>query len=223
MRSGRRSVSEWPAPLCSCSGATTQTSWHSERATVSRTRSPGASMPSSFEMRIRAFARSIGRSNIGADCLQPAHIWTQRVGHRDLAIGSLIVLEHRNQGTPDSQAGAIERVDEARPLPFRRTETRLHAPRLELAAIGAARDLAIGPLAGQPDLDVVGLARGEAHVAGAQQHDPIGEAETLQHFLGAGSHALVLLARAIGMGDRDELDLLELMLADHAAGVLAGR
>ena len=78
-------------------------------------------------------------------------------------------------------------------------------------------------LARQPDLDVVGLLRGEAHVAGAERHDAIGQVESFQHGLGAGDHALVLVRRLLGRGDRDQLDLGELVLADHAAGVAAGR
>ena len=66
------------------------------------------------------------------------------------------------------------------------------------------------------------LLRGEAHVAGGQHHHAIGKLEPLQHLLGAFGHALVLLCRLLGRGDGDELDLGELMLADHAAGVFAG-
>src|SRR5437763_4226038 len=161
MRSGRRSVNEWPAPLCSCSGATTQTSLHSERATSSKVRSPVALIPSLFEMRMRAFAKSIGRSNIGTDDLEPAHIGTQCLGHRDGAVTLLVILEHSDQRATDREARSVERMHEARPLPFRRPKARLHAAGLQLAAIGAARDLAIGVLARQPDPDAVGLARGE--------------------------------------------------------------
>ncbi len=48
------------------------------------------------------------------------------------------------------------------------------------------------------------------------------QVEPAQHFLGAGEHALVLVFALLGRGDGDELDLGELMLADHAARVLAG-
>ena len=47
--------------------------------------------------------------------------------------------------------------------------------------------------------------------------------EALEHFLGAGGHALVLGGGLFGRGDRDELDLFELVLADHAARVAPGR
>ena len=46
--------------------------------------------------------------------------------------------------------------------------------------------------------------------------------EPAQNFLGAGQHALVLVLRLLRRGDGDELDLGELMLADHAAGIFAG-
>ena len=49
------------------------------------------------------------------------------------------------------------------------------------------------PLPRQPDLDVVGLLRGETHVAGAQRHDAVMQVEPPQHLLGAGEHALVLV------------------------------
>src|SRR5690554_6383349 len=44
----------WPAPLRSCSGATTQTSSASRRAMFSRIASPGALMPSSLVIRMRS-------------------------------------------------------------------------------------------------------------------------------------------------------------------------
>ena len=50
-------------------------------------------------------------------------------------------------------------------------DARVHPPRLEVAADRAGRDLAEGLLARHPDLDVVGLLGGEAHVAGAERHD----------------------------------------------------
>ena len=53
-------------------------------------------------------------------------------------------------------------------------------------------------------------------------HRAVMQAEPPQHFLGAAGHALVLVDRLFRRGDRDELDLGELVLADHAARVAAG-
>src|SRR5579863_9149945 len=161
MRSGRVMVKEWLAPLCSVSGATTQTSGQRARATFARSFSPGALMPSSFEIRMRAAARSRGVSNISADHLKAAHIGSERVRHCDRAVSLLVILEQGDECAADGKARAVESMDEARSLPFAGPEPRLHPPRLELAAIGAARDLAVGPLPRQPYLDVIGLPRGE--------------------------------------------------------------
>src|SRR5574337_2179321 len=100
---------------------------------------------------------------------------------------------------------------------------RVHAPRLKIAADRAGGNLPKPPLPRQPDLDVKSLARGEAHVARAERDGAIVQAEALQDLLGASRHALVLVARLFGRRDRDEFDLFELVLADHAARVLAGR
>ena len=75
---------------------------------------------------------------------------------------------------------------------------------------------------GQPHLDVVGLLRRKTHIAGAQGHDAIVQTEPPQDLLGAGQHALVFVLRLLRRRDGDELDFGELMLADHAARVLAG-
>src|SRR6185437_15545580 len=226
-RSGRCKVSEWLAPLCSCSGATTHTSRLSWRATRSSSLSPGALMPSSLQMRMRARARSMpgglrAGSTIALQDFETAEIGPERCGKNDRAVGLLVIFEHGDERAPNSEARAVERVDEARALARLGPEARIHAPRLILAAIGAAGDLAIGVLAGQPDLDVIGLARGCAHIAGAEQHHAIRKVEPLQHLLGALRHALMLGARLVRMSDRHQLHLVELVLADHAARVLAG-
>ena len=59
-RNGRCSVSEWPAPLCSISGATTQTSLESSRAIRSSVYRPEERIPSSFASSMHALLRSSG-------------------------------------------------------------------------------------------------------------------------------------------------------------------
>src|SRR5262249_35903033 len=87
--------------------------------------------------------------------------------------------------------------------------------------IRAGGNLAIRVLPGQPNLDVVGLLRSNAHVAGAQDYDSVVQVEPAQNLLGAGAHALVLALALLGRGDGDELDLGELVLADRTGGALA--
>ena len=99
----------------------------------------------------------------------------------------------------------------------------VHPSGLEVAADRAGRDFAKSPLPRQPDLEVVGLLRGEADVARAQRDDPIVQPEPFEDFFGACCHALVLVARLFRRRDRNQLDLPELVLADHAARVLARR
>src|SRR5712691_3976863 len=192
MRSGRRVVSEWLAPLCSCSGATTQTSSDRSWAIVSSTLMPGEAMPSSLEIRIRHLASSMCRLAIVPNHFLTAHVGLQRLGDRNRAVMALEVLDDRDHRAADREGGAVEGMHRARALASRRPIARLHPLGLERTAIRAARDLTIGVLAGEPDLDVVGLARGEPHVAGRQEHDAVGEAEPLQHLFGALGHALVL-------------------------------
>src|SRR5690348_17002133 len=111
MRSGRRVVKEWLAPLCSCSGATTQTSSDRSRAICSRSLMPGASMPSSLEIRTRHVAKSMRPSAMRHDDLLPAHIGPQHLGDPDGAVVLLKVLDDRDQRAADRKGGAVEGVD----------------------------------------------------------------------------------------------------------------
>src|SRR3954470_21100873 len=140
--------SEWPAPLWLNSGATTQTSLDSCSATSINASSPGAWMPSSLVTRMRVRARSLSftlpRSLGGTgDDRRPAHVGPQRLRHGHRAVLVLIVLQDRDQGAADREARAVQRMHEARALALLGAEARVHAPRLVLAAVRAARDLAI--------------------------------------------------------------------------------
>src|SRR3546814_1292747 len=123
-------------------------------------------MPSSLEIRIRALDRSSGSLSMRADPYVPAEIGAQHHGNRHRPVRVLPVLQDREERPADGEAGAVEGMDEARPLLAPATRARVHAPRLEIAAGGAARNLAVGALPRQPDLDVEGPPGGEAQVAG---------------------------------------------------------
>src|SRR6516165_4312969 len=99
----------------------------------------------------------------------------------------------------------------------------LHAPCLEGLEIAARGDLTIALLRGQPRLEVISLGAAEPNVAGAQRHFTVPDRKTLQHRLGVRSE---FLERRIGIGrayDLHQLHLVELVIADHAARVLARR
>ncbi len=99
----------------------------------------------------------------------------------------------------------------------------LRAARLEVAAVRAARDLAVGVLTGQPHLEVVRLLRAEADVARAQRDDAVVQLEPLEHRRGVARHLLELGVARLGRREAHELDLVELVLADEPAHVLAVR
>ena len=96
-------------------------------------------------------------------------------------------------------------------------------PGLEVVVAGAGGDFEEALLPRRPDLEVVGLGLAESHVAGAEEDDPVGQLEALEHVLGVLDQQLQLLARALGLDELDQLHLVELVHPDVAAGVLAGR
>src|SRR5262245_15491582 len=152
-RKGSLSDSECDTPDWSYSGATTHTSSDSARAISSQASSPAAWMPSSLVMRMRMLL----------DHLHPAHVGLQRVRHRDRAALLLIGLHDGDQRTADRDPRAVQRVHRTPDLAVPAAPARLHATRLERAAVGARGNLPISPLPRQPNLDVVGLLRREAH------------------------------------------------------------
>src|SRR5262245_65958805 len=86
----------------------------------------------------------------GRDLGEAPYIGLQRLRHADRSIGLLVVLENGDQGASHGDARAVQRVHEAG-LPFAlRPVARVHAPGLEVAAIRARGNLAIGPLRRQP-------------------------------------------------------------------------
>ena len=78
-------------------------------------------------------------------------------------------------------------------------EADVGAAGLEGFEVGAGGDFAVELLAGEPDLEVVGLGGGEAHVAGAEQHAAVGQAEEFEDALGVAGEALVLGVGLVGV------------------------
>src|SRR5450756_1087508 len=146
----------------------TQMSSDSARPICSQTPSPSAWMPSSLVIRMR-----MRRSSGVLDGLAAAHIGLQHVRNCDRAVLLLIVLQHGDQSAADRDAGAVEGVQVAYLTAFPGAVARAHTARLELAADRAGGNFPVSPLPRQPHLDVVGLLRSEAHVAGAQRHHAV--------------------------------------------------
>ena len=106
-------------------------------------------------------------------------------------------------------------------LALRVLESGLHAPCLEGLAVADRADFAVGFLRGQPHFQIIGFGSAKAHIAGGQQHHAVWQAELLQHLLGVAGHLLQRLVAALGVHHLHHLHLVELVLADHAAGVTA--
>src|SRR5207248_189492 len=138
MRNGRLVVSEWLEALCSCSGATIQTSGERSRAISSNSLMPGDPMPSSLVTRMRALASSMRPSAIGFDDLLASHIGLQHRRERHGAVVALEVLEYRDQSPPDRETRAVEGVNRQCPSSLGGAIARLHPQGLKRAAIRAA-------------------------------------------------------------------------------------
>src|SRR5690606_12657629 len=140
------------------------------------------------------------------------------------AIFLLVVFQHGDKAATNSSARAVERVDVAQGLLFAgRAIPRFHTACLEIAAHRDRRDLAIGILAREPYFKVIGATRAKAHVAGAQLHHAIVETKLLQNGLSSREHALVFVLGFFCRGDRNKLNLVELVLTQHTARVAASR
>src|SRR5690242_4357364 len=95
-----------------------------------------------------------------------AEVRAQRFGHHHAAVGLLVVFKDRQPGAPNREPAAVDGVHE---VGFTAAGFSLdrRAPRLVRLEIGARRNLLVSALAGEPDLDVIGLGRTRAHIAGA--------------------------------------------------------
>jgi len=74
---------------------------------------------------------------LATDFFFSAHVRLQLRRNGDAAIGLLIIFHHRHQGPPDGEPRPVQGVDKTRALTAPRSATRVHAPRLERAAVGA--------------------------------------------------------------------------------------
>lgn len=145
----------------------------------------------------------------------------QHGGQIHRSIGLLAIFQNRDQAAANSEAGAVERMHEFGFAPGCRAETGIHAAGLKIATDGNRADLAVGVLAGQPDLQIMGFCGAKAHIAGAKHHSAIGKPQFFKDIFGAAGHAVMFRHRGFGGGDRHHLHLLELVLAQHPGGILA--
>ena len=94
-------------------------------------------------------------------------------------------------------------------------------PRLEIAAGAAAGNLPVGAGPRQPYLQVVGAAGREAQIARAELDLAVGQLQGLKHRLGIGGDLLVGRRRLLRAHEPIQLNFVELVQANQAAGVAA--
>src|SRR6185312_7166188 len=160
-----------------------------------------------------------------AYCIDAAHVRAQNFGDKNCAVRLLIIFDHGDPSAADREAASVKGVDELRfglGALRGRPVADIRTPGLKGVEIRAGGNFAVKTLPWQPDLQIVGLGGREAGVAGAEQDAPIGQFELFEDLFGVASELLVLLGGIFGARELDQLDLLELVLADDAAGVLAG-
>ena len=150
-----------------------------------------------------------------------AEVGDEGLGDLDGAVGLLVLLEDGDEEAGEGGAAAVEGVAED-VFAVAVLEAELHAAGLVVAEAGAAGDLEVFVLAGGPDFDVVGFGGAEAEVAGTELDEAVVEAEFLKNGLGMAGEFLEEVEGFVGMGDLDELDLVELVHADDALVVTTG-
>src|SRR5882762_7228594 len=151
-----------------------------------------------------------------------SHVWAQDFRNQDRAIRLLIILHDSDPRAADGEPGTVQGVNEVTLAAALGLEANAGAAGLKRFAIRTGRDLAEFVARGQPNFDVVGFRRGEPHVAGAEQHGAIVQAEFLENRFGVAHEGFVLFVAFFRMRELEKLDLLKLMLAEYAAGVFSG-
>ena len=133
----------------------------------------------------------------------------------------LIVLQDRHQGPAHRETRAIQGMYELRLAPRFTTEADAGAPGLEIAEVRTGRNFTISLLGRQPDFDIEGPCRGEADIGRTKIDHPVRQLECLQDAFGVGKQLVQLGFRILRSNKFDQLDLVELVLANQATGITA--
>jgi hypothetical protein len=99
------------------------------------------------------------------NAFQAAHVGPERFWNQDRAVGLLIVFDNRHPCASHGQPAAVQGVNELElALGTAGPVTDVRSPRLEGVEVRAGGDFPVKLLAGEPDLQIEGLGRGEAGV-----------------------------------------------------------
>ncbi len=158
-----------------------------------------------------------------------SHVWRKRLWQLYMAIGLLAVFQKCDDEARESDAAAVEGVDETVFAVFVLStwlkasfEADVATSALEIFTVGDAGDFEVGILTSRPDFDIVGLSAGEAEVAGAKLDNAVVKAEQLKDFFGVSEHFFQFCVRSFRGGEFYQFDFVELVDAQHAASLFAG-
>ena len=93
---------------------------------------------------------------------------------------------------------------------------------LIIQAVRAGRNLTVLALRREPYFDIIGLGRRKAHIARAKLHHMVRQLQNAQNIFSSIHHGFEFVPARFRLNEFNQLDLVELMLADKTAGVAAG-
>src|SRR5580704_7053174 len=149
-----------------------------------------------------------------------AEIRAQHFRNDDRAVRLLIVLEQRGDRAWEPEPGAVQRVNKLGFLPTSWSVANIRPSRLKVRERTARGDFQPFSDAGRPDFEIVRLRRSEPGIARREQHDAVRQAKSLQYALGMRREQLMLRRRILRRTHSHQLDLVELVYPEQAAGVL---
>ena len=144
-------------------------------------------------------------------------------GHWDTnaAVRLLMVLQNRHDDARHRAQRAVECGQGPRLVAVAHTD--LQATSLKLGGVRGRRDLAIRALRRNPRLDVELACRTAAEIARSHVDHAIGQFQSVDELALPCKQAFVLSLGILRTAVGEHLDLVELVHADDAAGVLAVR
>ena len=124
-----------------------------------------------------------------------------------------MVFQYCHQRAADGEAGAVEGVQQLVFSVFV-FKARFHAAGLEIFAVRAAGDFAVGVLRGYPYFQIVGFGGTKTHVASTQHNHAVRQFQQLQDFLGMADHFFQRVVRFFRVADLHHFHFIKLVLAD---------
>ena len=126
----------------------------------------------------------------------------ERGGQGDAAIGTLVVLEDRDQRPADRRGRAVQRVQHL-DLARRPPDPGLPTSRAVVGVVRARGELPVPALARQPHLEVVLLGRRASQIPGRHVHDAVGNIELADDLLLDAEDELELIPDSSGRANEN--------------------